>query len=238
MPLLDDLTNKTNEIIGQTWNIREGTVVPETRSVVLAGGGVKLDAVLLYADLAESTKLAMNFDRRVAAKVVKAFLGGCCRIIRAHDGHIRSFDGDRVMGVFVEGEKNTNAVKCALKINWLVRKLLRPRFHASYPALSAGGFEINHGVGVDRSDVLVVRSGIRDNNDLVWIGRAPNVAAKLANLRDNKPTYITGAVFRGMLDVGKFGGSPRRLMWEARTWTDAPSEETREVYCSDWTWSP
>ncbi|KAB8198104.1 hypothetical protein FKV24_003775 [Lysobacter maris] len=238
MALLDDLTNETNGIISQAWSIRDGVVVPTSDSVMLSGGGVKLEAVMLYADLAESTKLAMDFDSRVAAKVVKAFLSGCCRIIRAHNGHIRSFDGDRVMGVFVEKAKNTNAATCGLKINWLVKELLRPRFHSKYPTLVDRGFEINHGVGIDRSDVLVVRSGIRAHNDLVWIGRAPNIAAKLANVRDRHQTIITKDVFDIMLDGAKFGGALRQPMWEARTWTEAPVADLRNVYSSDWWWRP
>lgn len=238
MALRDDLTSEVNGITGQAWSLRDGNVVPTTDSITLSGGGVKLEVVMLYADLAESTNLAMNFDRRVAAKVVKAFLSGCCRIIRAHNGHIRSFDGDRVMGVFVEGAKNTNAAICGLKINWLVTELLRPTFRSTYPSLAAGGFDISHGVGIDRSEVLVVRSGIRAHNDLVWIGRAPNVAAKLANVRDRDPTIITQDVFNSLLDEAKFSIGAKELMWKARAWNEAPANTLSDVYSSGWWWRP
>ncbi|HEY5804858.1 MAG TPA: adenylate/guanylate cyclase domain-containing protein [Lysobacter sp.] len=238
MPLRDDLENETARILGHQWTIRDGTVVPTTPSVLLNGGGVKLDAVMLYADLAESTKLAISFDRRVTAKVVKSFLSASCRIIRAHNGNIRSFDGDRVMAVFLGSRKNTESAIAALKINWTVRHLLRPKIHAQYPTLAAGGFEINHGVGIDRGDVLVVRSGIRDNNDLIWIGRAPNVAAKLANLRTGHPTYITSDVFDRLAEDGKLGGNPRRLMWEECNWSVAPTADVARIYRSTWTWAP
>ena len=75
---------------------------------------MKIAATMLYADLADSTALAM-WDRRVAARVCKAFLAFASRLIRASDGEVRSFDGDRVMGVFIGKTKNTSAVKCALK---------------------------------------------------------------------------------------------------------------------------
>jgi hypothetical protein len=84
-----------------------------------------------------------------------------------HGGDIRSFDGDRVMAVFLGNQKNTNAAKSALKINWAVINVLRPKIHAKYPVLARDGFEIKHCVGIDRSDVLVARSGIRDHNDLI-----------------------------------------------------------------------
>lgn len=104
MALAEDLEDEVDDILSQAWDIREGNVVPETESVALAGGAVKLDATMLYADLADSTKIAM-YDRRVAARLFKSFLTCCSRIIRLRDGYIRSFDGDRVMGVFVGNSK-------------------------------------------------------------------------------------------------------------------------------------
>src|SRR4051794_8728269 len=117
MALLNELTKNVDDILNQEWNIREGQVVPATEDVALAGGAVKLNATFLYADLADSTDLAMNYDKRIAAKVFKSFLSCSTRLIKEHDGKIRSFDGDRVMGVFIGQTKNTTAAKCALKIN-------------------------------------------------------------------------------------------------------------------------
>src|SRR5437016_4133112 len=117
MALKDDLSSDVDRILRQEWNVRDGQVVPKTEDVPLEGGAVKLTATMLYADLADSTDLAMNYDRRIAAKVFKSFLSCSSKIIRSVGGEIRSFDGDRVMGVFVGNNKNTAAAKCALKIN-------------------------------------------------------------------------------------------------------------------------
>src|ERR1044072_6999582 len=192
MALKDDLSTDVETILRQEWSIREGQVVPKTEDVALAGGAVKLNATILYADLADSTELAMQYDRRVAAKVFKSFLSCCSRIIRAYNGDIRSFDGDRVMGVFFGTTKNISAAKCALKINWAFLKIIKPKLEAKYESLRTGSFKLAHCVGIDTSEVLVIRSGIRNNNDLVWVGRAPNVAAKLSNIR-NGPyhSYMT-----------------------------------------------
>ena len=233
MGMKDELTSNINEIVSQTWNIRDGKVVPESEDVAFAGGGVKLTATILYADLADSTGLAMNFDSRVAGKVGKAFLSSSSKIIRAHGGEIRSFDGDRVMAAFIGEYKNTSAAKCALKINYCFKNILKPRFEKQYPALQE--FKLAHCTGVDTSDVLIVRGGIRNNNDLVWIGRAPNVAAKLSNIRESPYfSYITEAVYKAMNDEAKVS-SDGRQMWEKRSWTKGP---VSDIYRSEWTWDP
>ena len=71
-------------------------------------------------------------------------------------------------------------------------------------------------VGIDSSDLFVARTGVRGANDLVWVGRAANYAAKLATLPDSYPTYITQEVYGGMLEIGRTTSG--RSMWDAVRW--------------------
>jgi uridylate cyclase len=236
MAFKDDLESEVDGILSQPWDIRDGMVVPENDDVALAGGAVKLDATLLYADLVDSTQLAI-YDRRVAARVFKSFLACCSKIIRYRGGDIRSFDGDRVMGVFVGGLKNTSATKSALNIHYAFVKLIKPKLEAKYEVFRNGTYRLGHCVGIDRSEVLVVRAGIRNNNDLVWVGRAPNVAAKLSAIRDDPyKSWITADVFDYMLDEVKTS-SDGRSIWERRI--NVPAVQDGGVaYRSNWYWQP
>jgi uridylate cyclase len=233
MALVDDITQDVTSVLSQAWDIRDGQTVPSTDTVKLAGGGVKLFAALLYADLADSTDLAM-WDRRVTARLCKAFLACSSRLIKARGGEVRSFDGDRVMGVFVGDSKNTSAVKCALHINWAFLKVIKPKFEAQYEALRNGTHKLAHCTGVDTSETLVVRAGVRNSNDLIWIGRAPNVAAKMSGFRDSPYfSFISGEVYDQMADEAKL--SKGQNMWEERNWGSGP---IKRVYRSSWTWTP
>lgn len=234
MALIDDLTSETNDIVKGAWDTRDGTVVPKAEDLALNNEGVAFNATFLYADLADSTELAIK-DTKIAAEVFKAYLRGTTRIIRALGGEIRSFDGDRVMGVFIEGNKNTLAAKAALKINHFFSKILRPAFLNYY---SSRSLTLTQTVGVDTSKVMVVRAGIRNNNDLVWVGRAPNVAAKLSAIRDGYPSYISEAVFNSMLDDSKYKPGTKELMWVRCTWTNGGAYGVPIVYRSNWTWTP
>ena len=177
MALIDDLQSETDDIVNSQWDRRDGTVVPETDDLGLDNETVDLDATLLYADLADSTELVF-YNQSIAAEIMKAYLMGTTRIIRELGGEIRSFDGDRVMGVFIGKTKNTSAAKAGLQINYFFTKILKPAFTSFYPATFPGKFNLKQTVGIDTSKVMVIRSGIRNNNDLVWVGRAPNIAAK------------------------------------------------------------
>lgn len=236
MGLADVLSEETSKILTQSWDIRDGKKVPTSETITLAGGAVRLNATVLYADLAQSSYLATEFQQRTAAKVVRAFLYNMSRIISTFNGTITSFDGDRVMGIFIGKTKNTDAAKCALKMDYTVSKIIKPKVTAHFQAVKRDGFEISHGVGVDTSSVLAVRAGPRGSNDLVWIGRAPNLAAKLSEIRESPfNSFISGDVFDRMLDSSKFG-KDKILMWEKRNVEFIG--EKQDVYRSEWTWTP
>lgn len=236
MAICDDVLSDIQTITETFWNKRLGRQVPSTKDVTLSGGAVEIEATFLYADLADSSKMAKELDRRVVAKIIKAFLATSARLIRAHNGEVRSFDGDRIMGVFVGGYRNTSAAKCALQINWCVVQI-RDRFEAKHESVRNATFKIRHGVGVDSGTVLSVRGGARGSNDLIWIGRAPNLAAKLSDLRENPySTFITNTVFSRVNDEAKYGGTNKSPMWERRTWKFL--EESLVVYRSSWWWRP
>ena len=159
---------------------------------------------------------------------------GTTRIIRHVGGEIRSFDGDRVMGVFLGKSKNTSAAKAALHINYFFGHILKPIAEDFYKHRN---LSLSQGVGIDTSETMVVRSGIRNNNDLVWVGRAPNVAAKLSAIREvGYSSYISEAVFNLLHESSKYGGTPRRSMWERRAWGKGVPYGVGIVYRSNWYW--
>ncbi|MFZ0418665.1 MAG: adenylate/guanylate cyclase domain-containing protein [Candidatus Sulfotelmatobacter sp.] len=237
MSLIDDLKSETDAVVRKQWERRDGEKIPESEDIALGNECVDLEATFLYADLVDSTELAIE-SQDIAAEVVKAYLMGTTRIIRDVGGDIRSFDGDRVMGVFFGKRKNTVAGEAALKINYFFTQILVPAFTQFYTART---FSLSQAVGVDTSKVMTVRSGIRNNNDLVWVGRAPNVAAKLSALRDGYSSHLSESVFDMMNDYSKTSTlppTPGRAMWESKSWEKGKAYGVGTVYVSNWWWTP
>ena len=229
MSLGNDLRSEVGIILKTQWKTRKGNVVPEATEVQLGNDAVKLQGTVLYADLADSTGLVKGKPETFAAEVYKAFLVSACRIIRQNGGQITAFDGDRVMAVFVGDGPNTAAVKSGLQLKWAAKEILTPKIKEVYRESS---YAVLHAVGIDACELFVARTGIRGSNDLVWVGKAANIAAKLCALRENPyATYITSEVFERLHDSVKLGGDPKQSMWEQRTWNGM------SVYRSSWTWS-
>ncbi len=232
MSMSDDLKSQVTSTFKSAWTTRAGTVVPEDTSIGLGNDAVTIDGTVLYADLAESTKLVLSRAPNIAAEVYKSFLYCAAKVVRARGGEVTAYDGDRIMAVFIGGYKNTSAAKAALQINWYMQDLVNPAARERYPNAFLNEM-LRAFVGIDTSPLFVARTGIRGANDLVWVGRAANYAAKLSAIRDgNFTTWITADVYAQLAEEAKTsnGGA----MWEQQSWASTGLT----VYRSGWKWKP
>jgi class 3 adenylate cyclase len=227
--LNDELTAKVAEIFDSDLTERDGNKVPEPEDVGFEEA-VRLNATVLYADIADSTTLVDGHEKWFSAKVYKAFLHCAATLIRARGGVITAYDCDRVMGVFIGDSKCTAAARAGLRINYAVREIINPSMVAKYQQYPLE-YRLKHVVGVDTSDLYVAKTGVRGDNDLVWIGRAANYAAKLATLPETYSTYMTGEVYELLNDSMKYTNGVN--MWTPLRW-DTFNNAT--IYGSTWQW--
>lgn len=228
MSLGDDLQTEVKKIFRDAWTTRDGRVVPESEDIKLGNDAVKLDGTVLYADLDGSTNLVDGYKSAFAAEIYKSYLHCAAKIIRAEDGTIVSYDGDRIMAVFIGDSKNSDAARTALKITYAIREIINPAIKAQYPK---SPFSIDQIVGIDTSSLFVARTGIRGSNDLVWVGRAANYAAKLSS-RSGPPSQITADVYDRLSKKSKIGANGQN-MW---TKTTASEIGNKTIYTSTWQW--
>lgn len=207
MAIIDTITEEVNNVLNIAWDERTGNVIPETTDVALKNGAVKIEATFLYADLAGSSILAKKCPWQTTAKIIRSYLDTAVRLIRYHGGEVRSFDGDRVMGIFKGTTPNTSAANCARNIDWVVTNLINPKAKEKFKSIRDNDIKIKHCVGIDTSEARAVRSGIRNNNDLIWIGKAPSFAAKLSDIRDYPyEVYISNESFNKLASNAKKDG--------------------------------
>lgn len=233
MAIADDVKSGIMGVLAPAWDSRDGTVVPTTEDITLKNGAVNLDATYLYADMARSTELAQAYKREVTAKVIRCYLNASSRLIRHYGGEIRSYDGDRVMGIFIGGAKNTNSVRSALALSWAVRKVIQPRLESQWSGFT---WKMSHGVGIDTGEAMLVRGGVWGDNDLVSIGSAPNIAAKLSEQRSYE-INISSAVYNGMNDNVKITTDGTQNMWTTLGVSTIGGKSITR-YGSNWHWSP
>ncbi|PYQ30352.1 MAG: adenylate/guanylate cyclase domain-containing protein [Acidobacteria bacterium] len=230
MGLKEDLETRVGEIFRQAWTERDGTVVPDAEDIKLTNDAVKLTGTALYADMSGSTKLVDSYKAPFATEIYKAYLHCAAKIITSEGGVVTAYDGDRIMAVYLGNSKNTSAVRTALKINWARQYIVNVKLKAQYPNST---YQVKHTVGIDSSELYVARTGIRGSNDLVWVGRAANYAAKLSAESPSYPTYITATV-RNNIHESVINSAKGFNMWTALTWS---SMADQTIYGSTYWWS-
>lgn len=239
MALKEDLEKLVDDFFSGQYEVTSGTVIPDVGDIEFGKKGRELDLAMLFIDIRESTKIVDGFRRVTAAKMYKSFLGGVTRIVKANGGQLCSFNGDGVLTAFIGDNKRTNAAKAALQLAWFCKKVLKPKMEQYFATNNElQDMKFRYGIGVDVGKVLVVRGGIKgeNNNDLVWAGNATNYAVKLSSLgEDGYHVYISKDVYSSMNDSSKIGGNPKQDMWEKRFWTKM---DNMEIYRSNWTWAP
>lgn len=206
----DDITAGVRRTLQSQLIVRDGRKVPEKSDLrfLNGGGGVRLDATYAYADLADSSGLAQHVRPEVAAQIIRAYVHAAAKTFRSYGGQIRSFDGDRVMAIFVGDDKNNAAARAALALNWAVHKVINPIMFETWSDLSRI-WKMTHAVGVATGHALIVRGGVFGDSDMLSVGGAPNVAAKLSELRPTTygpqyAIYITEEVYADLADGMKF----------------------------------
>lgn len=229
MALKEDLTEQVRKIFTTQWEVQSTSGVPDPEDLRLSNHAKDLDtATILYADLDGSTNMVDSKNWEFSAEVYKTYLQCAARIVASEGGAVTAYDGDRVMAVFTGERKNTRAVRAAMKINQAVKTIINPELKSFY---KNSDFEVKHVIGIDTSQLRAARIGVRGYNDLVWIGRAANYAAKLTNL-SQKPIWITKAVYDVMHAEVKVHSKTGVNMWEKFKWSQMGDAEVyASTYC-------
>lgn len=232
----DEIIEQVNDFFNETHNITQGYVIPDVDDIGLDNEGKEIELAMLFIDINESTKIVDSVKRTTAVKIYKSFLWGVAKIARMNNGELRSFNGDGVLVAFIGDRKNNNSVKAAMQMIWFVREILKPKIQniiANNNSLV--GLDFSCGIGIDSGKILVIRGGIRgeNNNDLVWVGNATNYAVKLSDLtHDRYQIYISNRVYTQLNDDRKLSSGTD--MWEERSWTAMINEV---IYRTTYHWS-
>jgi hypothetical protein len=76
MTFKTNLESEVKGIFASEWRARKGRIVPDPEYLSLDNEAIKLNAAVLYADMADSTHLVNSHRHAFAAEIYKTYL--CC----------------------------------------------------------------------------------------------------------------------------------------------------------------
>lgn len=193
-------TNKTElkliEIINQ---IFEETNKEQTRVNYINNDHLNFDGIInvecacLFTDFGGSTILVDKYDHKFSSWLLKSYLKCASTVIRQSGGVISAFEGDGLMVLFMGDSKESDAVRCAFKIQWTVVNIIQPMIDRLFPEKK---YRMEQVVGIDSSELSAIKTQVWDHYDILWVGRSANYSAFLTQYNhDNYSTYITSDVY-------------------------------------------
>ncbi len=185
MGLLHDLEARVDGYLSGDYETYVPRDVPAPEEIPLGNKAAKIEATTVFMDLRQSSDITNAFRRQTAAKMLKAYFAGAVKIVNDNGGVVRSFNGDGMLAIFTGKSRSNNAVSAAMKIDWFVTNVLRPKFRKYFESNNAAvgnALSFDVGFGIDDGSIYAVRIGIRGTNDVAWVGRCTNTSAKLSNV--------------------------------------------------------
>ncbi len=186
MGFVNDLENQVSDYLDGDYEITETEVIPSVENVPFGKKAKKMNLCAFCIDIRKSTELMVVHQKQTSGKLHKAFLTVVSKVVLENGGEIRSFNGDSLLAFWPAYYKSqiSTAVKTAMITKWFLDVKLSPLFE-KYE-------KIDFGIGIDWSEVYILRAGIprnNNNNDLVFIGKCVNYATAIANQAQG-PSHI------------------------------------------------
>lgn len=202
------IENKVNSVLKEAFIQYDVTAIPdientsETR-LTLGNTGLLGEFVFLYVDMRGSSSFTDQHRLQTISKIYKAYHHCMVECIKEFDGKVRSFDGDRVLGVFGGNRKINSSIECAMKMTGCRYDILQPKIKATF---SNPNFSL--GIGISTGTAMVSKAGVgydKNNRDLIWLGDPPNLGAKLSDVAESPFTiYICEKTFAKISDSNRY----------------------------------
>lgn len=139
-------------------------------------GGVKVEATILFSDIAGFTTISERHTPEVISKLLNRYMTAMTRIITSHNGTVDKFIGDGIMAFWgaplEDPEHALNACRAALAMRDRLPLLNCDLRELGLPAVS---FRI----GINLGEVIVGNMGSEELFDYTVIGDAVNLASRL-----------------------------------------------------------
>ncbi|MCA1057571.1 hypothetical protein LCL96_01405 [Rossellomorea aquimaris] len=216
---LETVNEKIGEVLDTPMEVEpySGDTVPSINDLDDKNEGLLVECAILFVDIRGSTTLSDSSWAKSMAKIYRAFVRAMVLSINHSGGSVRQIVGDRVMGVFVNGDKKATekAVEAARAILTVVDYYFNPKCKSE-----VNGKEIECGIGLDYGKVLLTQVGMKlqeeESKDLVWAGKIANIASKHTDMAEPGEIFSTKRFFDNLPIDYKTDASGNELWQEDR----------------------
>lgn len=187
---------------------------------------MKMDVIVLYADIVDSTGMSMSLPADRLANLIKAFMQEMSYLIAAYHGYVLKYAGDCVIAFFPVGkdvgEACTRVVNCARAMINITRYAINQALREyDYP-------ELRIKIGIDLGENQIVRLG----GTLDLLGYTMSITAKIVELAKPWQIVVGKWVYDSLPDDFKQSFRELRLSKHAWNYRDSKEGKYYNLYLS------
>lgn len=152
-------------------------------------------AVVLFADLRDSTRMIVGVEPNTAIPLLNEFFTSMTDIVYEFDGTVFDLTGDEVMvGFNVPFDQPDAPYRALLTAITMQRRFsqLRKKWHTEL------GVTLGLGIGIDQGNVVVGNVGAESRMTFRMVGEAVNIAHRLVDLADDGQIFVTEAIYNAV----------------------------------------
>jgi adenylate cyclase len=157
-------------------------------------GSIK-DLVVLFADIANFTRLVQRIELDILAEFLKDFFKLFTTLVYRNSGTLDKFMGDGALAVFGAPVALDDPADRALSTSKILLNQFQP-LCSKYQQKDAAFKDISLGIGISSSEMFIGNLGSNRRFDYTVIGVGVNAAQRLATLSTGGTVLFTDAVLK------------------------------------------
>src|SRR5262245_2457507 len=175
--------------------------------------GERRQLTVMFCDLVGSTQLSEHLDPEDLQTVVHAYQQTCTTVIQHYEGHIAQHLGDGLLVYFGYPRAHEDEAQRAVQTGLRILAAL-PQLNAGLQSIleAHGHARLQVRMGIHTGLVVVSELGSGIKREILALGEAPNIAARLQGLAEPDTVVISAATQRlvmGLFECKELG--PQRL---------------------------
>lgn len=154
----------------------------------------KVELVIMYIDLVDSTKMSMTLPVEQLVTIIRAFTHEISSVVESYNGYVLKYVGDAIISFFPCGFNkyliSDRSVQCAKSMINVIKNGINPILTKhDYPELSVK-------IGIDEGEDVVVQYGYDKSSLIDILGYSMNVAAKITSLTAANKISVGNVVYK------------------------------------------
>lgn len=143
------------------------------------------DVVCVYFDLTSSTNILKKYGDEISVKIFDSYIKSATRIFKNFECSYLDIQGDGGFALFSGDKHIQRAMVSAITLKTLLSRSYSGNLNDLVKKMKSK-INLSSKIGVHIGKILAKKSGIRGENEILWLGDLVSIASKICGLKYEK----------------------------------------------------